>query len=171
MLHWIVGAMALVAVPCLASAQESKTAGPQDLSRAAADPVDKITGVWRVDRLDGTVPSDALQGRVLKVDRQSVTTLISGSCTSPSFAQQLGEITITCLGQALANARWDPQAPGRLQWSEGSLAAVLSRISGTEALKSPPAAAAAEGEGASESGASEGEDQEGTEDEGAGDAQ
>ena len=165
MLRFILGGMALLALPCLAAAQEAKTAGPQDLSRAAADPIDKITGVWRVDRLDGTVPSDTLQGSVLKVDRQSVTTLISGSCTNPSFAEQLGSITITCLGQALATASWDPQEPGKLQWSEGSLAAVLSRISGTEALKSPPAAA--EGTGASE----DGEGEEGTEDEGAGDAQ
>jgi hypothetical protein len=114
--------------------------GPEDLTRTTLDPVEKLVGVWRVDQVDGSAPSDSLQGRVLRIDRQSVATLTLGTCTNPSFAEQLGSITVSCLGQDLASAAWNPQEPGRLQWSEGSFQAVLHRISGTEALDSPSAA-------------------------------
>jgi len=151
-LRFIIAAMALVGAPGLAAAQE--TAGPQDLTRSTMDPIDKLVGVWRVDRVEGSTTSDNLQGSVLKIDRQSAATLTGGTCSNPSFAEQLGSISVTCLGQLLATASWDPQEPGTLQWSEGGVKAVLRRISGTEALQSPPAEA---GEGSSESG-------EGTED-------
>jgi hypothetical protein len=137
-LGFLIGILALAGAPCLAVAQEQ--AGPEDLTRATMDPVEKLVGVWRVDKIDGSAPSDALQGRVLRIDRQSVATLTLGTCTNPSFAEQLGSITIACLGQGLATTEWDPQEPGTLQWSEGSFRAVLHRLSGTEALDSPPAA-------------------------------
>ena len=151
--------MAAVAIlPCFALAQDAQTVGPKDLTRSTADPVDKLVGVWRVDRIDGSTPSDSLQGRILRIDRQSVTTLTLGSCTNPSFTQQLGSITVTCLGQSLASAAWDPQEPGTIQWSEGSFQAVLHRISGTEALESPPA------ENAPPENAPSGDEEDGTED-------
>jgi hypothetical protein len=136
----LIAAAGLVASPCLALAQEATTAGPKDLTRATMDPVDKLVGLWQVDKVDGATRSDALQGSVLQIDRQAVTTLESGTCTNPRFIEQLGAINVECLGQGLASASWDPQNPGRLQWSEGGLTAALRRISGTEALQSPPAA-------------------------------
>jgi hypothetical protein len=134
----LIGILALAGVPCLATAQEQ--VGPEDLTRSTLDPVEKLVGIWRVDKIDGSAPSDALQGRVLRIDRQSVATLTLGTCTNPSFAEQLGSITVACLGQSLATAAWNPQEPGTLQWSEGSFQAVLHRLSGTETLDSPPAA-------------------------------
>jgi len=122
----------------LAAAQDQ--VGPQDLTRTTADPVDKLVGLWRVDRIDLDAPSDWLRGRVLRIDRQSVATLTLGTCTNPSFDEKLGSITIACVGQKLASAAWDPQAPGTIQWSEGNFQAVLRRISGTEAVDSPPPA-------------------------------
>jgi hypothetical protein len=135
---FLIGVLLLVGTPCLAVAQD--TVGPDDLTRTTLDPVEKLVGVWRVDRIDGSAPSDALQGRVLRIDRQSAATLTLGTCSNPSFAEQLGSITVVCLGQTLATATWNPQEPGRLLWSEGGFQAVLHRISGTEALDSPPAA-------------------------------
>jgi hypothetical protein len=105
------------------------------------DPVEKLVGVWRVDKLDERLSSDALMGRVLRIDRQSVETLALGTCTNPGFAEQLGSITVTCLGQDLAAVAWNPEEPGTIEWSEQGLRFVLRRISGTEALNSPPAAA------------------------------
>ncbi|MDQ7247258.1 hypothetical protein [Dongia sedimenti] len=137
---FLIGVLLLLGVPGLALAQDE--VGPVDLTRATMDPVEKLVGVWRVDRIDGSAPADSLRGRVLRIDRQSVATLTRGSCSNPSFAEQLGSITVTCLGQDLAIAAWNPQEPGTLQWSEGGLQAVLHRLSGTEALDSPPAAAA-----------------------------
>lgn len=145
-LRLVVGAIVLAGVPCFAAAQDA--VGPQDLTRSTADPIDKLAGLWRVDRIEGGAPSGPWQGRVLRIDRQSVTTLTLGTCTNPGFREQLGAIAVACLGQSLATAAWNPQAPGVLQWSEGNLQAVLRRISGTEALDSPPA----------ESGAPEDED-------------
>jgi len=118
---------------------DAKTVGPQDLSRANADPIGKLEGLWQVDRVDGRAPSDTLRGRVLRIDRQSVTTLTLGTCINPSFAEQLGSISVACLGQTLASASWDPGKPGTIQWSEGDLRAVLHRLSGTEALQAVPA--------------------------------
>lgn len=135
---FLIGVVMLVGTPCLAIAQEQ--VGPEDLTRTTMDPVEKLVGVWRVDKIDGSAPSDSLQGRVLRLDRQSVATLTLGTCTNPSFAEQLGSITVACLGQSLATAEWNPQEPGTLRWSEGSFQAVLHRLSGTEALDSPPAA-------------------------------
>jgi hypothetical protein len=135
---FLIGVLTLAAAPCLAIAQEQ--VGPEDLTRTTMDPVEKLVGVWRVDKIDGGAPSDSLQGRVLRIDRQSAATLTLGTCTNPSFAEQLGSITVACLGQSLATAEWNPQEPGTLQWSEGSFQAVLHRLSGTEALDSPPAA-------------------------------
>lgn len=139
-LRGLVVVLGLLAAPCLALAQEMTTAGPKDLTRSAMDPVDKITGMWQVDKVDGSTSSDTLVGTALKIDRQSVTTLESGSCTNPSFVEQLGTIAIACVGQGLATASFDPQSPGKLQWTEGGLSASLHRISGTETLQSPPAA-------------------------------
>ena len=42
--------------------------------------------------------------------------------------------------QDLATVAWNPQEPGTVEWSERDLRFVLRRISGTEALDSPPAA-------------------------------
>ena len=134
---FLIGAM-MAALPSLAVAQDQ--VGPEDLTRTTMDPVEKLVGVWQVATIEGSAPSDSLRGRVLRIDRQSVATLTRGTCTNPSFAEQLGAITVACLGQALATAAWNPQQPGTLQWSEGGFQAVLHRISGTEALDSPPAA-------------------------------
>jgi hypothetical protein len=136
-LRFVVGAI-LVGVPCLAVAQEQ--VGPEDLTRSTADPVEKLVGLWRVDSIDVRLSSDALKGRTLRIDRQSVETLTLGSCTNPSFVEQLGSITVTCLGQDLATVAWNPQEPGTIEWSERDLRFVLRRISGTEALDSPPPA-------------------------------
>jgi hypothetical protein len=138
---FLIGVLLLLGLPGLALAQDDL--GPQDLTRTTMDPVEKLVGVWRVDRIDGSAPSDSLQGHMLRIDRQSVATLTRGICSNPGFAEQLGSIAVTCLGQDLAAAAWNPQEPGTLQWSEGSIHAVLHRLSGTEALDSPPAAAAA----------------------------
>jgi hypothetical protein len=135
-LRCLVCAFAVMA-PGLAFAQETTTAGPKDLTRSTMDPVDKIVGMWQVGKVDGATTSDTLEGGVLQIDRQAVTTLESGTCTNPRFIEQLGTINIECLGQGLASASWDPQAPGKLQWSEGGLTAALRRISGTETLQSP----------------------------------
>ena len=140
-------AMALAGPLCLALVEHpavavtAKTAGPQDLTRSIADPLDKLVGVWRVVQVEarqvgGQVPSDQLVGQRLRVDRESVVTLTRGVCVNPHFAEALGSFTITCLGQPLAAAAWNPQRPGTIRWAEGGFEAVLKRISGTEAL--PP---------------------------------
>lgn len=141
----------ILLLPSIALAQDQ--VGPDDLTRTTMNPIEKLVGVWQVAKIEGGAASDSLQGHVLRIDRQSVATLTLGTCTNPSFVEQLGSITVSCLGQSLASAEWNPQHPGTLQWSEGGLHAVLHRISGTEALDSPPAA-----------GAVVPEDQEGTED-------
>jgi hypothetical protein len=132
--------MVLLVLACVPSLAVADQVGPEDLTRTTLDPVEKLVGVWRVDQVDGDASSDLLQGRVLRIDRQSVATLTLGICTNPSFIEQLGSITVSCLGQDLASAAWNPQEPGTLRWSEAGLQAVLHRISGTEALDSPPAA-------------------------------
>jgi hypothetical protein len=135
-----IGAMLLIVAPCLALAQEQ--VGPDDLTRSTMDPVEKLVGLWRVDKLDERLSSDALKARTLRIDRQSVATLTLGTCTNPTFVEQLGSITVTCLGQDLATVAWNPEEPGTIQWTERGLQMVLRRISGTEALDSPPAAEA-----------------------------
>jgi hypothetical protein len=149
--RYLLGALLLASLPCLALAQDQ--VGPNDLTRNTRDPVDRLVGLWRVDRLDLDAPSDWLRGRVLRIDRQTVETLTQGTCTNPSFAEQLGAITVSCLGQDLAAAAWNPEAPGTIQWSEAGFKARLKRISGTETLDSPPPAAdaPAEDEGSEES--------------------
>jgi hypothetical protein len=116
--------------------------GPQDLTRTTADPVEKLVGLWMVDKLEGAAPA-GLAGRVLRIDRQSVASLTLGTCTNPSFDEKLGSITVNCVGQKLASATWDPQEPGTMRWSEGGFQAMLHRLSGTEAADSPPPAAEA----------------------------
>jgi hypothetical protein len=138
-IRFLLGALLLAGAAGLATAQDE--VGPQDLTRSTADPVEKLVGLWRVDKVEGTAPPNVAAGQVLKIDRQSVETLTRGSCSNPSFGEQLGSITVSCLGQDLASAAWNPEAPGTLQWSEGNLHAVLSRISGTEALGAPSPAA------------------------------
>ena len=133
----LIGAAMLACAPCLASAQDE--AGPQDLTRTTADPVEKLVGLWRVVAVEGTATSAV--GQVLRIDRHSVATLTQGTCSNPGFDEKLGSLTVACLGQNLASAAWNPQEPGMLQWSEGKLQAKLSRISGTETLDSPPPAA------------------------------
>jgi len=142
--RFLLGALLLAGVPCLALAQDQ--VGPQDLTRNTNDPVDRLVGLWRVDRIDLNAPSDWLRGRVLRIDRQSAETLTLGTCTNPSFAERLGSITVSCLGQELASAAWNPEEPGTIQWSEGGFKARLKRISGTETLDSPPPAADAPAE-------------------------
>ncbi len=135
----LLGALLFMGAPGLAPAQDE--VGPKDLTRSTSDPVEKLVGLWRVETIEGAAPANVVSGQVLKIDRQSVATFTLGTCSNPSFDEQLGSITVSCLGQKLASAAWDPQAPGRLQWSEGNIQAVLSRISGTEALDAPPPAA------------------------------
>jgi hypothetical protein len=130
---------ALLLAPCVASAQDQ--VGPQDLTRNTNDPVDRLVGLWRVDQVEGNTPAGVTAGQVLRIDRQSVATLTQGTCSNPSFDEELGAITVACLGQELAAAAWNPEQPGSLRWSEGDLHAMLSRISGTEAIDSPPPAA------------------------------
>jgi hypothetical protein len=164
-------ALALAAMPGPAAAQDdgnATTVGPKDLTRTTQDAVEKLVGVWRVERIEGQAPG-GLKGRTLRIDRQSVATLTLGTCTNPSFAEHLGSITIACVGQTIASAGWNPQTPGTLQWTEGSFQAKLQRISGTEALDSPPPAAAPAGVQEGGEGTEEGTD-EGT-DQGTGDAQ
>jgi hypothetical protein len=154
-LGFAIGVLMLCA-PGFAAAQEQ--VGPQDLTRSTADPVDKLVGLWRVEKIDERLSSDALKGRVLRIDRQSVETLTLGTCTNPGFTEQLGSITVTCLGQDLATAAWDPDAPGAIEWTERGFQTVLRRISGTEALDSPPAESAVPAESEAP------EEEEGTED-------
>ena len=135
----VIGAL-LLSAPSFVVAQEQ--AGPEDLTRSTADPVDKLVGLWRVEKIDERLSSDALQGRVLRIDRQSVVTLTLGTCANPGFTEQLGSITVTCLGQDLATAAWNPDAPGTIEWTERGFLTVLRRISGTEALDYPPAESA-----------------------------
>jgi len=137
--RFLIGALLLAGVPAFAWAQDQ--VGPQDLTRNTTDPVDRLVGLWRVDEIDGTAPSGVAAGQVLRIDRQSVATLTQGTCSNPSFDEELGAINVACLGQDLAAAAWNPEQPGTLRWSEGKLHAQLSRISGTEAIDSPPAAA------------------------------
>jgi hypothetical protein len=140
----IFGALLLAGASGGARAQDdvnATTVGPTDLTRATQDAVEKLVGVWRVDRIEGQAP-EGLKGRSLRIDRQSVATLTLGTCTNPSFAEHLGSISVACVGQNIASAAWDPQEPGRLQWSEAGFQAVLRRISGTETLDSPPPAEA-----------------------------
>jgi hypothetical protein len=137
----LLGAWLLIAVPCLASGQDQ--VGPSDLTRDTRDPVDRLVGLWRVDRIELDAKSDGLRGRVLRIDRQAVETLTLGTCTNPGFVEQLGSIAVSCLGRELATAAWNPEEPGMIQWSEAGFKARLKRISGTEALGSPPPAAGA----------------------------
>jgi hypothetical protein len=132
---------ALLLAPGMASAQDQ--AGPQDLTRNTADPIDRLVGLWQVERIEGAAPADIGSGRVLRIDRQSAATLTQGTCSNPGFVETPGAITVTCLGQELAAAAWNPGQAGRLYWVEGGLKAELSRISGTEAIDSPPPAAEA----------------------------
>jgi hypothetical protein len=129
----------LLLAPCVASAQDQ--VGPKDLTRNTTDPVDRLVGLWRVDQVEGTASAGIAARQVLRIDRRSVATLTQGTCSNPSFDEELGAITVACLGQTLASAAWNPEQPGSLRWSEGNLHAVLSRISGTEAIDSPPPAA------------------------------
>jgi hypothetical protein len=135
----LLGGLLLASVPGLAWAQQE--VGPKDLTRDTADPVDRLVGLWHVDKIEGAAPSGVVSGGVLRIDRQTVATLTLGTCSNPSFDEALGAITVTCLGQKLASAEWNPERPGSLRWSEGDLHAQLSRISGTEAIDSPPPAA------------------------------
>ena len=136
-IRFLIGALLLA--PCVASAQDQ--VGPQDLTRNTNDPVDRLVGLWRVDHVEGAASANVTTGQVLRIDRQSVATLTQGTCSNPSFDEELGAITVACLGQKLASAAWNPEQPGSLRWSEGNLHAALSRISGTEAIDSPPPAA------------------------------
>jgi hypothetical protein len=135
----LIGALMLASVPGLAWAQQE--VGPKDLTRNTSDPVEKLVGLWRVDKVEGSASPNIAAGQVLRIDRQSVATLTQGTCSNPRFDEKLGSITVACLGQDLASAAWNPEEPGTLQWSEGKLQAKLSRISGTETLGSPPPAA------------------------------
>jgi hypothetical protein len=135
----LLGGLLLAGVPCLAWAQQA--VGPKDLTRDTRDPVDRLVGLWHVDKIEGTAPSGVVSGGVLRIDRQTVATLTLGTCSNPGFDEALGAITVTCLGQKLALAEWNPERPGSLRWSEGDLHAQLRRISGTEAIDSPPPAA------------------------------
>jgi hypothetical protein len=65
-LRLAIGALVLLAAPCFAMAQEQ--VGPQDLTRSTMDPVEKLVGLWRVDRIDERLSSDALKGRTLRTD-------------------------------------------------------------------------------------------------------
>jgi hypothetical protein len=151
----LLGAIILAGAPCVAPAQEQ--VGPQDLTRNTTDPVDRLVGLWHVDKIEGAAPANIAAGQVLRIDRQSVATLTLGTCSNPSFDEALGVITVTCLGQNLASAAWNPEQPGSLRWSEGDLRAMLSRISGTEAIDSPPPAAEGAAPGDAEDGSEDAE--------------
>jgi hypothetical protein len=119
--------------------------GPEELARINSEPLARVEGLWRVERVEGSAAATALEGHALRIDRQSVATLTGGTCTNPSFAERPGSILVNCLGQALAAIAWNPEAPAMITWSEGSLRAVLLRVSGTEAL-TPAASAIQPGE-------------------------
>jgi hypothetical protein len=130
----LAGALLLAAAADPAVAVTAKTVGPQDLTRSIANPLERLIGLWRVVSVEGHPPATALVGRRLRIDRDSAASLAHGTCTNPHFAESLGSFTISCLGQPLGVAVWDPQRPGTIRWSEGDVEAVLRRVSGTEAL-------------------------------------
>jgi hypothetical protein len=146
---------ALLFAPCLAFAQDQ--VGPQDLTRNTTDPVDRLVGLWRVENVQGNAPANVVSGQVLRIDRQSVATLTQGTCSNPSFDEALGAITVACLGRNLASAAWNPDQPGTLFWVEGGLQVELGRISGTEAIDSPPPAAQEVAPAADETGSEDAE--------------
>ena len=148
-------------VPCLALAQdegadeEQPAAQPQDEGQgqpqdpsqdpaatapaedaAPTDPVTSLQGLWRVDRVEGEAAgSGAFMGKVMRIERAAVASLTGGTCTNPGFAAS-GDATattveISCLGQVLATAAWNPAAPDEVAWAEPKLQAVLHRITGT----------------------------------------
>ncbi len=109
-----------------------------------ADPVEALQGLWHIDRTDGSAANEAMVGNILKVDRQAITTLSGGTCSSPGLTpvsdtadpKQVG-VDITCLGQVLASARWNGDDPDTVDWSEPNLEIVLHRAKGATTAEKP----------------------------------
>jgi hypothetical protein len=127
-LVWAVHFWALHSVSALAQDQSA----PSPVNPAPVDPAAALSGVWRVDRVEGDYDTAAaLIGRVLRIDRNSAATLASGTCGNPSFAieQATGAIAVTCLGAILARAEPDAVDATTVKWAEPNVQAVLHRIS------------------------------------------
>ena len=95
-----------------------------------ADPVSSVMGLWRVDHADGSDPTTAaLMGKMMRIDRNAVTSFTGGTCSNPSFTPgDGGKVAIGCVGQVLATAQLDTAQPDTLNWSEGSTQLVLHRV-------------------------------------------
>jgi len=112
----------------------------------AVDPATALTGLWRVDKVEGDYDTAAaLIGRVMRIDRDAVASLTGGTCSNPGFAPDpaVGGIAVTCLGQRLATADWQAGEPDTLQWAEPNVQAVLHRISGENTGSTPDQGSAA----------------------------
>lgn len=101
----------------------------------SADPVETLQGLWHVDHAEGRAANETMVGGILKIDRQAVASLSSGTCSSPGFAAEKGTddpkqvgVDITCLGQVLASARWSSEDPDTVNWNEPDLEVVLHRV-------------------------------------------
>lgn len=121
-------------------AQSETGAQPQPPAPGAADPVDVLQGLWHVDRAEGSAANDTMKGGILKIDRQAISSLSGGTCSSPSFAAAPGQsdpkqigIDITCLGQTFASAYWNSDDPNTVNWTEPNLAVVLHRVTSSAA--------------------------------------
>jgi len=100
-----------------------------------SDPVDMLQGLWHVDHAEGGAATDTMTGGILKIDRQAISSLSGGTCSSPTFAPAPSEadpkqagVDITCLGQVFASAYWNTDDPNTVNWTEPNLAIVLHRV-------------------------------------------
>jgi len=154
-LRLVFALMLAVSLPSLAVAQdatdgqtqEGDQAQPQpapDAADAPSDPVEALQGFWHVDHVEGSAANEAMTGSVLKIDRQAISSLASGTCSSPTFVakpdaadpKQTG-VDIGCLGQGLAVARWNTDDPDTVAWSEPDLEVVLHRVKSATATDKP----------------------------------
>jgi hypothetical protein len=152
-------------LPSLALAQDdtqnqtdTEQAQPQADDAAPAepaDPIDAVQGLWHVDQAQGSAANDTMTGGILKIDRQSITSLTGGTCANPTFSVVPGDadavapdaagpaglpevVGIECLGQLLAAATWNPAEPDTVGWMEPNLDVVLHRVK-TPATAQQPA--------------------------------
>lgn len=155
-LRLVFALMLASSLPSLASAQdatdgqsqEGDQAQPQPAPDATAapptDPVETLQGLWHVDRAEGSAANETMRGSILKIDRQAISSLSGGTCSSPTFIpnpdaadpKQAG-VDIGCLGQALAVARWNTDDPDTVAWSEPDLEVVLHRVKSATAAEQP----------------------------------
>jgi hypothetical protein len=110
----------------------SGSALAQDQASAATDPVDSLTGLWRTESAVGSSATSAPTGKLMRVNRSSVTGFTTGACSNPTFASSKGQknvmVTITCLGQKFATAEWSPEKPDFVMWEESDMTVTLRRV-------------------------------------------